>query len=203
MTTTISRRVATAALTLTAGLALALAAAGCSTYRHEFPNHSPDQVWAAAMSVAQSPDYEGDWVVTENHVWIDDEWARMEIDREIRRMTHQAFTAATQEKRRWQFRVTMEGGDPVVLSFMNRNPTIPGWTLSEAQRYFKEVDAMLTAVPAAGVGPKAQQEAMPPQPEVKFEEPMDDGDGAMDDMDESGGDDDSDDMLNSLIDDGA
>ncbi len=167
MMKTLPRRII--ALVLLAGGACAVT--GCSTYRHEYPGHGPEQVWAAAMSVAQSPDYEGDWHVTRNHVWIDDDWARMEIEREIRRLTHEPFTESSPEKRNWQFRVTMEGGEPVVLTFGNRNPTIPGWTLSEAQRFFNEVDDLLLAVPAAGVGESAAMDEPITQPEVKFEEP--------------------------------
>lgn len=175
---------------LTASLCVAVIA-GCSTYRREYPAHSPEQVWTAAMSVAQSPDYEGDWHVAENHVWIEDDWARMEIEREIRRLTHEPYTESMPEKRRWQFRVTMEGGDPVVLTFANRNPSIPGWTVREAQRFFDDVNEMLMAVPAAGVG----EDDLPPMPEVKFEQPMDEDDAAMDGADADDADDDSDDTI--------
>ena len=146
--------------------ALPIVLAGCATYTHEYPNHSADAVWSAAVAVAESPDYEGDWHVTQNEVWVDDEWARIEIQREIRRLTNQAFTAATPEKRTWQFRVTLEDEDPVVLAFANRNPTIPGWTLEEAQRFFEEVNQLLIASPAAGI-PQRQ-----PEPEVRFDEPL-------------------------------
>lgn len=146
--------------------ALPIALAGCATYTHEYPNHSADQVWNAALAVAESPDYQGEWHVTQNEIWVDDEWARIEVQREIRRLTNAPFTKASPEKRNWQFRITMDSESPVTLAFSNRNPTMPGWTLEEANRYFGEISQLLVAAPEAGILPRK------PSPEVKFDEPM-------------------------------
>jgi len=173
----------------------ALMAAGCSTYRHEYPDHSSEQVWSAALAVAESPDYGDTWNVTENHVWIDDEWARIEVTRELRRIVKKPYHQSVKERRDWQFRIELVSDDPATLEFTNRNPTIPGWSYEEAERFFTEVNEMLLAVPAAGV-----EDAEPTtQPEVRFDE-AGEGDAEMDDAEDAAGEDgESDDILDEVI----
>lgn len=169
----------------------ALVTAGCSTYKHTYPQHSAEQVWSAALAVAESPDYDEDWRVTENHVWVDDEWARMEIDRELRRVVKKPYHQAVKERRDWQFRVELISEEPATLAFTNRTPMIPGWSYDEAERFFSDVNAMLMAVPATGV-----EDAEPPQPEVKFEQPEMNGEDDAADEDSDG---ESDDILDMVI----
>ncbi|MHC4108770.1 MAG: hypothetical protein ACYSTY_11855, partial [Planctomycetota bacterium] len=63
---------------------------GCTSVKQSFPGHAPEQVWAAMVAVARTPDYEGPdpgetWTVVTNEVWLDEPEARIEIFRRLSR----------------------------------------------------------------------------------------------------------------------
>jgi hypothetical protein len=137
---------------------VAAAASGCTTVREPFPGRDPGQVWTALIAVAQDPDYDDPdptkrWRVKENHVYVDDETARLEIYRELDRVLHRPGAKPLRESRTWRFQVMLDSGDaeagyPPEATFMSRGWGVPSHAQDEADRYFREVREVLSGARA-------------------------------------------------------
>ena len=127
---------------------LGLAFAGCSAH-HPFPGHDEEQVWNAMKAVAQSPDYKTAhytkrWFIVNNFVEIDEENHVIEIDRELERILQRPQTNPLYEKANWIFTVRLLEGDPPVVEIENRSMSLPTKFDFEAQRYFADMQILLS-----------------------------------------------------------
>jgi len=96
--------------------AMAVSMTGCTTVLESFPGEDPGHVWTALVAVAQTPDYsDADpaerWMVKENHVYVDEPNARIEIYRELDRVLHRARTTPVREERTWKFQILFDPED--------------------------------------------------------------------------------------------
>ncbi|MDY7107418.1 MAG: hypothetical protein SYC29_02160 [Planctomycetota bacterium] len=152
-------------------LAAVTALTGCTTIVETFPDEDPGHVWTALKAVAETPDYSSDdpaerWFVKENHVYVDEENARIEIYRELDRVLHRARTNPIREQRTWKFQIIYEPQpDPPTAIFTSRRLGVPMQAADEAERYFADVWELL-----GGRGP-IEREAPPPVPPPAEEEP--------------------------------
>ena len=129
-------------------------ATGCTSLRETYPGRSADQVWTAMKAVANEPNYSsGDshkrWTVRENNVWVDEDNRRIEIFRRTTREIYQPMTNPQTQNREWRFSVTLEPVDPPEVKFVSRGFAVPAWAYEEADRYFDDLDAVLSGAPGA------------------------------------------------------
>lgn len=139
-----------------------LAFSGCTTKRQAYPNHTSNQVWVAMQAVAESPEYD-DWHVTSNEVWVDQEQARIEVYREIRRTLHRPRAKPSNQRRTWRLQYVLEDGDPPTVRVVSRGMGVPAHALEEADRYLLDVRRMLQSefatpppAPVAREAPQAE-----------------------------------------------
>jgi hypothetical protein len=179
----IKRAVSLMLFMFAAGLPLA----GCMSYTHTFEGQDAQQVWSALVAVAETPNYDSDdpqqrWLVKENHVWVDEGEARIEIYRELDRVLHRPGAKPERQQRTWRFNVELESQNPPVAVFFCRDYVVPVRVEREADRYFLEVWEILVgapaAPPAADQPPADDTPAEPDLPVVDVDElePVD-GDG--------------------------
>jgi hypothetical protein len=156
---------------LALALLLVVPLTGCTSKRQAYPNHSPGQVWTAMQAVAESPEYD-DWHLTANEVWVDEEQARIEVYREVRRTLHRPRSKPVNQRRTWRLRFVLEDEDPPTVRVVSRGMGVPAHALQEADRYLIDVRRMLQTEYAAAVPHRPEpspEEADPlaPQPEPR------------------------------------
>ena len=153
--------------------AMAVSMTGCTTVLESFPGEDPGHVWTALVAVAQTPDYsDADpaerWMVKENHVYVDEPNARIEIYRELDRVLHRARTTPVREERTWKFQILFAPEDPPTATFTSRRMGVPMQAADEARRYFEDVWDLLggagKAEPAAAPSTPSTPPAPPAQP---------------------------------------
>ncbi len=145
--------------------ALLLLLGGCSAHRQTFAGHDSNEVWTAMLAVAEVPDYTGDWHVTDNIVTSDRSAGRIDVNRDLRRSVREADGSWRTEQRTWQFRYELLPGTPPTVTMIARNPAIPMHVLSEANRFFTDVGAVLAGVPRP-VPADQPQFAVPDDPDA-------------------------------------
>jgi hypothetical protein len=122
---------------------------GCTTTRETYRGKTADQVWAAMVAVANTPDYWNTpdvterWHVRENAVWDDEANRRIEVFRKLERELHLPNQPVVYEKREWRFEVTMEQEDPPVVKFTSCGAEVPAHAWHEADRFFDQVWELL------------------------------------------------------------
>lgn len=134
---------------------------GCSAQYHTFEGHNADDVWQAMLTVARTPDYQTGppderWTVRENRVWDDPETNRIEIFRRLERVLYQPASRPLHEDRQWKFQVVLEERNPPTVMFFSREMGVPAHAWVEADRYFEEVQDVLTGRRAIELPPQAQ-----------------------------------------------
>ncbi len=125
---------------------------GCTSVKQSFPGHAPQQVWAAMVAVARTPNYESPdpgetWTVVTNEVWLDEPEARIEIFRRLFRSVPRPGTEPQSQQREWRFQIRFESSDPPAATFVSRGGSVPMHAHAEAERYFADVRSLLR-VPA-------------------------------------------------------
>ncbi len=125
---------------------------GCTSAKQSFPGHAPQQVWAAMVAVARTPNYESPdpdktWTVVANEVWLDEPEARIEIFRRLSRSVPRPGAEPQSQQREWRFQIRLESSDPPVATFVSRSGSVPMHAHAEAERYFADVRSLLR-VPA-------------------------------------------------------
>ena len=125
---------------------------GCTVYERKYPGRTADQVWSAMVAVANEPNYEsekwGKWHVTKNEVWVDEENARIEMFRELRRVVYKAGMVKPDDQDR-TYRITVNLRDSEIprVRFETRAWEIPADAFAESQRYFDDVGELLEIMP--------------------------------------------------------
>ena len=167
-----------AILAITASLLAAVSLPGCTTIVETFADEDPAHVWTALVAVAQTPDYSDDdpderWTVKENHVFVDEANARIEIYRELDRVIHRARTNPVRQERTWKFQILFEPGPPPRAIFTSRRLGVPMQAADEAERFFDDVWELLGGRERAT--PRAPRPAPPqePSPPAEEEPPVD------------------------------
>ena len=123
-----------------------LVLAGCGYKSATFPDESPSQVWSAMITAAEEPHYK-DWRVIENEVWSDPASGEIEVHRYLRRMRQEPGEKSRNEKERWKFQIVLIEVDPPTIRFFARQAAVPAHVWNEADRYFKDVQALLGDAP--------------------------------------------------------
>jgi hypothetical protein len=126
----------------TLGLVLALLLTGCGYKTATFPDRDPSQVWSAMVTAAQKPAYP-DWRVMENEVWSDPATGEIEVLRFLRRDRQDPGEKRQQENEKWKFQIVLIEVDPPTIRFFARQIAVPAHVWTEANRYFKDVQALL------------------------------------------------------------
>lgn len=129
---------------------LLLVLSGCTSKRYAYPGHTPDQVWTVMQAVAESPEYD-DWHLTMNEVWVDEEQARIEVYRELRRTLHRPRSRPVNQRRTWRLQFVLEDRDPPTVRFVSRGMGVPAQALDEANRYLVDVRRMLQSEYSTGI----------------------------------------------------
>lgn len=164
-----------AILAMTASLVAAVSLSGCTTIVETFADEDPAHVWTALVAVAQTPDYSDDdpderWTVKENHVYVDEANARIEIYRELDRVLHRARTNPVRQERTWKFQILFEPEPPPRAIFTSRHLGVPMQAADEARRYFDDVWELLGG--RERTAPRPPRPAPPPEP-AEEEPPVD------------------------------
>jgi len=121
---------------------------GCTSVTRVFPDRPAEQVWTAMLVAAEQPDYtsgppESRWHVRENLVHVDDAERRLEIYRELDRYLVRGDAPPIRERSQWRIRIDLEEGSPPRATFTNRGLAVHMNAVSEAERYFADVEALL------------------------------------------------------------
>ncbi|MBC24592.1 MAG: hypothetical protein CMJ32_11860 [Phycisphaerae bacterium] len=115
----------------------------CSSHTRSYPGFSKDQVWDAAVTASENPEY-FDWYVMVNEVWVDSTGQRIEILRELRRDYAGPQTDAYRQDRHWKFTVTMDEDSSVPeLRITCRVAALPARFVDESAHFFDEVAYLL------------------------------------------------------------
>ncbi len=119
-----------------------LAGFGCTSRTQTYPNHTVGQVWAAMQAVAESPEYD-DWHVMSNDVWVDDEQARIEVYREVRRTLHRPRSQPLNQRRTWRLQMLLVDDDPPTVRIVSRGIGIPAHAQEETDRSLIDIRKIL------------------------------------------------------------
>jgi hypothetical protein len=133
-------------------LTVSVLVAGCATYKHEFDGQPIGQVWSSMVAAARTPSYDGPspsqrWTVIDNEVWVDEDLRRIEIYRRLARRLYQG-AQPLDENRVWNFRVSLIDEDPPTVKFVGRGLYIYAHVDAEAQRYFTDMNDLLSIEPS-------------------------------------------------------
>jgi len=160
--------------------ALVIGLAGCTTARESYPGQDPSQVWTAMVAAAESPDYYDEWFITEEHVWVDDEANRIEIDRILERDRVIPLRGPQHEKRELEQSIYLVEGDEgePMIEFTSRQLDVPLKARNDAQLYFDDVWEILGGRPEEPV--EAVVEAENRDTGMETTEPLVDLKGATD-----------------------
>jgi len=121
---------------------------GCTIMEESYAGRETDQVWTAMVAVANSPDYYHDWFITENHVWVDDEGARIEVQRTIERDLVRSGMNPQHQKKSWQHQILLlEDESGPLVRFTSRDWGVPIQAQEEAHLYFADVWELLGGKP--------------------------------------------------------
>lgn len=121
------------------------------------------------LAVAESPEYD-DWHVTMNEVWVDDEQARIEVYRELRRILHRPRQQQVNQRRTWRFQITLEDDDPPTARIVSRGMSVPAHAMKEVDRYLVDVRSMLNTGIATS-SPRAPEEQTKRGPDDEVAQP--------------------------------
>jgi hypothetical protein len=116
--------------------------AGCTTKSAVFEGRSPEQVWTAMVAIAEEPRYDK-WVVTENNVWVDSIYDRVEIDRTLKRDHHSSGSSAVRESQKLEMQLVLERTDPPAVTVTIRNAIIRGKGIMAIDHFFLELRELL------------------------------------------------------------
>jgi hypothetical protein len=138
------------------GVFLPCMAGGCNSLKQEFVGYDPGHVWSVMRAVAESPEYD-DWYVVTNDVWTSPEEARMEVYRELQRYHRTPLSRPRMERRSWRIRIVMLDTTTPTANFISRDWSTPGHTREEAERFYADVFELLGPPgyvrPREGLGP--------------------------------------------------
>lgn len=115
---------------------------GCTSKSAVFKDRSPEQVWAAMVSVAEEPDY-GTWVVVENNVWVDSVYDRLEIQRKLKRDLRRPEIGTVRESQDLEMQVVLERTEPPAITVTIRNWMLRGKAVMAIDQYFGEIRDVL------------------------------------------------------------
>ena len=135
-------------VTLSVLVLLLAGMSGCTSVTRVFPDRPAEQVWTAMLAAAEQPDYlsgppEKRWHVRENLVHVDDTERRLEIYRELDRYLVRGDAPPIRERSQWRISIELEDGTPPRATFHNRGLAVHMNAVSEAERYFADVEALL------------------------------------------------------------
>ena len=116
--------------------------AGCTSQSAVFKDRSPEQVWAAMVSVAEDPNYDN-WVVVENNVWVDSVFDRLEIQRRIKRDLRRPEIGTVREEYELEMQAVLERTEPPAITLTVRNWMLRGKAVMAIDQYFGEVRDVL------------------------------------------------------------
>lgn len=142
---------------------------GCTSRSQVFEGYGDDQLWTAMVATARTPEY-GDWLMSDNEVFVDEAGRRIEIYRTLRRTLVSPYAEPRREDAEWRFQIELEAEDGTpVVDFTARQIAVPAHVWSEADRYFAQMRTLLgaprptqsTPDAAPEATPKAAPEAMP------------------------------------------
>ena len=94
------------------------------------------------VTAAQEPAYP-DWRVIENEVWSDPVTGEIEILRFLRRDRQDPGEKRKEENEKWKFQIVLIDVNPPTIRFLARQIAVPAHVWNEANRYFKDVQALL------------------------------------------------------------
>ena len=131
----------------------AVAISGCSApMQQNFPETDPSHLWSAMVATAMAPQYESDdirkrWILAENEVQLNPSQGRIDVKRIIHRSLHLPRQRPQRDRRDILFSVYLRPTNPPSIEFVSHNSKlVPLRNLTEAERYFAGVEAMLEPI---------------------------------------------------------
>ena len=124
-------------------LGLTASLAGCTTKSAVFPDHTPRQVWTALITACEQPKFD-DWFVSENNVWVDANFDRIEVQRRLKRDLHRHGSPTIREDELYEMQFILERTEPPVVTGTVRNSVIRAKGLEAIEHVFQETRQVLS-----------------------------------------------------------
>tara|TARA_Y100001970_G_C14002088_1_gene733922 strand:+ start:306 stop:806 length:501 start_codon:yes stop_codon:yes gene_type:complete len=109
-----------------------------------YASHSFDEVFDGVVEVVNDPEYthrdsDKRWLISSNHVSIDEENSRVEVLRRLERVLRRKGAKDLYELREYHFIVEVIEGNPVSVVYKELGPSIPVKVQREADRFFRQL----------------------------------------------------------------